>query len=323
MLDFIIILLALFVVGTMLYIQRIPSQLGGSSSALSQKENKYLYLARAELKRMFDHQLNYKTVNGSWLSVSFENMHLFDKDKIWSVISSREDAAELHPQTFLLPMHLSQALAQNMDKFILKKTHAWGRQGLKIADSKEELIKESANYDLAQVLIPNPDLINGYKYDIRMFLVVHHKYGVLLYKQSYFSYSNNPYDYNSKDMFSRIGGVHLTPEFYRNNRLPTRSDKYVRYPELYPQITEMLKKIFMQYPTPLLTREETNLIKIFGIDVNIFKNQNGTDRPMLIEMNSNPCLLFPEAEWKNKLIYNLVQDISQLPNDRFTLLRGI
>ncbi len=329
MLDFIVILMVVFTVGTLLYIQHIyvPIQSGGDA-ATTNTDTKYIYLARDALRKMFDHQLDYKTVNGSWLSVSFDNMNLFNKDKIWKVISSRLDtdvAAQLHPQTFLMPTDLQLALAQKTDTFILKKTHAWGRQGLKIVDSKEELLAESKSYDLAQVLIPDPELINGYKYDIRMFLVVHHQYGILLYKKSYFSYSNKPYDYRSKDMFARIGGVHLTPEFYKSNNLPTRSEKYIRYPELYPKITNMLNAVFSQYPRPLLTQTEIDnkLIKIFGIDINIYKNKDGTDRPMLIEMNSNPCLLFPEAEWKNKLIYDMTNNIAALPETLglFTILR--
>ena len=325
MLYFIVILITVFIVGTFLYIQHIPIQYGGGDEA----KVPYLYLARDKLRKMFDHQLDYKTVNGSWLSVSFDNMKLFDKDKIWNVISSgnltTHEAAKLHPRTFMFPKDIQLALVQPANTFILKKTHAWGRQGLKIVDSKADLLKESKSYDLAQILIPNPELINGYKYDIRMFLIVHYQYGIILYKQSYFSYSNKPYDYNSKDMFARIGGVHLTTEFYKSNNLPSRSENYTRYPELYPKITKMLSTIFSQYPKPLLTRREVDdkLIKIFGIDINIFKNSDETDRPMLIEMNSNPCLLFPESECKNKLIYDMTNNITALPQtlNLFTVLR--
>ena len=286
----------------------------------------YLHKAKSALQQMFDHQLNYKTKNGSWLSVSFRHMPLFNKDNIWKVLINAIPAAQarkLYPQTYYLPRDMPSIVRLQEDTFILKKTHTWARQGLKIVDSKQEVLNNSREYDLAQVLVPDPDLINGYKYDIRMFLVVHYKHGIMLYKDSYFSYSNYPYDPQGKNMFSRIGGVHLSPKFYTDNKLPTRASEYTKYPSLYPLIVQMLKKIFRHYPDPLLTQREQDLnrIKIFGIDINVFRNKDGTLRPMLIEMNSNPCLLFPEADWKNKLIYGLVQDIKMHRTDKFSIIR--
>ena len=255
-------------------------------------------------------------------------MKRFNKDGIWNTLKTSlndKEAGQLYPQTYMLPTDLKKVMILDpKNSFILKKVNSWARQGLKIVDTKQEVAENSKEYDLAQILIPNPHLINGYKYDLRMFLVVHHRHGIMLLKESYFSYSNKKYDSKSQDMFARIGGVHLTPEFYTSNNLPERSSNFKLYPQIYPKIIAVLRKIFSLYPHPLLTdrEKEGKLIKIFGIDVNVFKGKNNELRPMLIEMNSNPSLLFPEADWKNKLIYEMIVSLENNELDKFTVLRN-
>lgn len=287
----------------------------------------WLGRARDALKNMFDPLRPSDQKGISWHAGRFQHLSLFDKDMIWRVLTRclhESEAKLLYPKTYYLPQDLPKINRLNSDTgFILKKTHSFARKGLLVVDTPEAVHKHAKGYDICQVLIPNPDLINGYKYDLRMFLVVHHQHGIMLYHDGYFSYSNYPYDPQGKNMFSRIGGVHLTPSFYIDNRLPTRTSGHSKYPALYEKIVHMLKKVFRCYPQPLLGDEERNggLIKIFGIDINIFNDRDGQLRPMLIEMNNNPCLLFPEADWKNKLIYELVQGIKDNKLDKFSIIR--
>jgi hypothetical protein len=305
------------------HMQVYDEHIGGSHSP-----HKYLKLSRQKLKQMFDHQISYKTKNGSWLSVSFANMKRFNKDGIWNTLVAKlgpKKASDLYPRTYMLPSDIHQVMTlPGNNSFILKKVNSWARQGLKIVDDKQGVIQNSQEYDLVQILIPNPHLINGYKYDFRMFLVVHYQHGIMLFKESYFSYSNKQYDSTSPDMFARIGGTHLLPSFYAKYKLPKKGTDYPLYTTtLYPKITAMLTKIFSTYPTPLLTSREiaAKRIKVFGIDVNIFKKQNGDLRAMLIEMNSNPSLLFHEADWKSRIIYNMLVGIEQSKLSMFTVLR--
>lgn len=301
----------------------------GGGSSLSKSD--ILIKTKVKLKKMFDHQISYKTVNGSWLSVSFNHMNLFDKDGIWQTLRKglgEKQATTLHPQTYILPAELHRVMElPDGHSFILKKItgpNSWGRKGLKIVDSRHDVAQNASDYDIVQILIPNPHLINGFKYDIRMFLVVHHIYGVMLYREGYFSYSNHKYNPKSSNMFARIGGVHLTPEFYISNKLPMKGSDYKKYALLYPKIKQTLTKIFDQYPKDLLTSKEKSngLIKIFGIDINIFI-RNSDYLPILIEMNSNPALLFPEASWKTQVIYNMVTAIEDGNTAQFSILRPI
>lgn len=328
--EFIFLMCLLVILGLFFYIPQITqySQSGGAKltdNNTEMGEGPYLRLAHKALKETFDHQVEFESHN-SWVNVSFENMRLFEKNYIWPTLLKRmprTEAKRLHPSTYNLPDHVSELMQLETPPYILKQSDKWGREGLLIVDSNEDLTKHMASYDIAQPLLKNPDLINKYKYDIRMFLVVHYKHGVLLHRVGYFSFSNNPYDYHSKDMLSRIGGVHLTAEFYKNNGLPTTTDTYPGYQAYYSDIVSMMQRIMSAYPHPLLTSDEivNKRIKVFGIDINIFKDANDKLTPILIEMNSNPCLLFPEAEWKNKLIYELVSDIQQEAIDKFSILR--
>lgn len=325
-LEFGLLICVLALLGLFFYIPQIRQYGGAATDTEVEKAGPYLELAHNALKEMFDHQLDFKSHN-SWVNVSFDNMSLFNKDQIWPVMLRSIPSAEarlLHPPTYALPAEIDDLFQAEQPPYILKQTHKWGREGLLIVDSKEELMTQAKEYDIAQPLLQKPHLINGYKYDIRMFLVVHHKHGVLLHRVGYFSYSNSPYNAKSKDMFARIGGVHLTAEFYQGHGLPTSTDTYPGYNEYYEDIVTVLKKIIGTYPRPLLSDAERKrgLIKVFGIDINVFL-RNGKLVPMLIEMNSNPCLLFPEAEWKNKIIYELVLDIKEERGDRFSVIRGL
>lgn len=286
---------------------------------------RYLPITRAKLKSMFDHQLSYKTVNGSWLSVSFDNMHHFKKDEIWTTLRKHYGAsyaATLYPRTYMLPYDQHQV--PHGKSYILKKVNTWARQGLKIVDDIRDVYHNAREYDMVQILVPDPHLINGFKYDLRMFLVVHYQHGILLFRDSYFSYSNKPYDPVSADMFARIGSLHLKPSFYQKHGLPKRASEYSGYAVLYPKIVTMLKDVFRAFPRPLLSEEEIrgHRIKVFGIDVNVFR-RGGRNVPMLIEMNSNPSLLFPEADWKNKLIYKMLVSVDEGDLDQFSILRRI
>ena len=54
----------------------------------------------------------------------------------------------------------------------LKKLGVGMRQGLLLSDSKSDTLRNYNNYDLVQRFITNPYLINGYKLNLRYFLVV-------------------------------------------------------------------------------------------------------------------------------------------------------
>lgn len=287
---------------------------------------RYLPITRTKLKSMFDHQIPYRTVNGSWLSVSFGTMHHFKKDEIWTTLRNYYGtpyAATLYPRTYMLPRDQQQV--PHGKSYILKKVNTWARQGLKIVDDVTDVYRNAREYDMVQVLVPNPHLINGFKYDLRMFLVVHYQHGILLFRESYFSYSNKPYNPRSEDMFARIGSLHLKPSFYQKHNLPQKASDYKGYITLYPKIVTMLKDVFRAFPRPLLSGKEIRdrRIKVFGIDVNVFRTQNGKYSPMLIEMNSNPSLLFPEADWKNRLIYEMLVSVDEGDLDQFSVLRRI
>ena len=59
--------------------------------------------------------------------------------------------------------------------------------------------------------------------------------------------------------------------------------------------------------------------------MNIFKNKYGQVYPVLIEINSSPSLLFTEAEWKNKLIYEMLVSLHNYPysQEKFSVLKSI
>ncbi len=304
-------------------------QRGGAVNEVS--ENYYIH-NHQKLHKMFDPQNIKKYASGSWHATSFKHMNLFDKDGIWKILKNSygaQKASKLYPYTWLLPKDLPslQSMPQNTS-FILKTISGYARKGLEIADTVDKASKLQKHYDLAQILIPNPHLIKGYKYDIRMYLVVHYKYGILLYRHGYFYFSQNPYNASSKNMFDRIGGIDIPQNFFNITNLPQTTQEYSLYKNQYPMIVSLLKEIFQIYPRPLLTPQETaaRRVKIFGIDIDFFKDDTGRYVPILIEMNSNPNLSFKKKDWKTRVVYHLLNAVEALEVDdlsKFTSIRPI
>ena len=309
-------------------VKSINNQLGG---AVNEVNEEYYIRNHEKLHKIFDPQNTKIYRSGSWHATSFKNMNLFDKDGIWKVLKNSyggQRASKLYPYTWFLPRDLPslQSMPQNTS-FILKTISGYARKGLEIADSVEKATQLQRSYDLAQLLIPNPHLIKGYKYDIRMYLIVHYKYGILLYRHGYFYFSQNPYNASSKNMFDRIGGIDIPTNFFDTTNLPQTTQDYSLYRNQYPMIVSLLKEIFQVYPRPLLTPQENaaRRVKIFGIDIDFFKNHNGQYLPILIEMNSNPNLSFKKKDWKTKVVYNLLSAVESLDVDdlsQFTIIRS-
>ena len=59
------------------------------------------------------------------------------------------------------------------------------RKGVDLYDSKQQIVKDYHNYDMAQVFIKNPLLVNGFKFDIRLFMFVSCDHGIFLFKKGY------------------------------------------------------------------------------------------------------------------------------------------
>jgi hypothetical protein len=259
----------------------------------------------------------------------FKNMKSFTKTGIWNTLKSKlgeSGASELYPRSFLLPNDTYKIVNSNESgKYILKKENIGAKKGLKIVDNKKDVLKNILDYDMAQLIVPNPHLINGFKYDIRMFIILHYKYGILLFKEGYFTYSNQKYSETSKDMFSLIGASHLEEKFFIDNQLPTRGSTYKHYDIIYGTVERCLKKIFKCYSNPIFTPEEIKMkkIRIYGADINIFKNKNGHVYCNLIEMNSSPYLLFEKPYWKTKIIFEMLFRLEYYKNNKsyFTLLQ--
>ena len=302
-------------------------QIGG---AVNEVDERYYIINHKKLHNMFDPQNTQKYRFGSWHATSFKHMNLFDKDGIWKVLKNSygaQKASRLYPYTWFLPRDLAslQSMPQNTS-FILKTISGYARKGLEIADNVNKASELQKNYDLAQILIPNPHLIKGYKYDIRMYLIVHYKYGILLYQHGYFYFSQNPYNSSSTNMFDRIGGIDIPKNFYDQTKLPQTTQDYNEYKSQYPMIVSLLRDIFQVYPRPLLTPQETaaRRVKIFGIDIDFFKDDKGEYNPILIEMNSNPNLSFKNKDWKTKVVYHMLSAVESLEKDdltHFTLIR--
>ena len=200
------------------------------------------------------------------------------------------EAIRIFPRTFLLPRQIKDLMKEPSDQFILKKK--WGslRRGCDLFNNKDEIKKNMHKYDIAQVFIKNPLLINGFKFDIRVYLVVVCGYGIFLYRNGYNDYTKEKFDYTSMDRDKKINQCFCPDSQYSEHSLPKYADEIQGIDVVWPKLVEKLKKV-LDSTKDLCCDNDTGNYNIYGIDVELLDNLD----PMIIEINSTPS---DDTGWK-------------------------
>jgi hypothetical protein len=219
-----------------------------------------------------------------------------------------KEALKIFPKSFILPDDLEELKKDKNEQYILKKIWSYARKGVELYNDKNKIIKEHKNFDLAQVYIKNPLLINGYKFNIRIYMVTYCGLGNFLYLHGYNGFTQNKFDYNSMDRTKKINQAYPDDIVYIKNKLPrTTIDLEKRlnidFKKIIKILSLKLKKI-LKSSSNLCCKEDNGNYNIYGLDVEILDNLD----PIIIEINSSPSLNF-DVEWKNKLIKKMKFDI--------------
>ena len=234
-----------------------------------------------------------------------------NRKEIWVNTKNKygeKKALNIFPHTYILPQDLNALLKDKNEQFILKTLWGGARKGVQLYNNKNDIIKDYQKYDIAQVYISNPLLVNGFKFDIRYFIVAYCGVGVFLYKKAYNVYTENKFDYNSLDRSKKINQVYTLDNHYTKNNLPRSTQELgssmgINFNRINLILASKLKKIFNSCKD-MCCKNDIGNYHVFGLDVELLSNLD----PIIIEINSSPSLNFDE-EWKNNLTNDLKKDI--------------
>lgn len=143
-----------------------------------------------------------------------------------------------------------------------------------------------------QQYIAEPHLLNGFKYSIRLFLVLTNYAGAYLYPKGYFNIAKRAY---TKNDFSDLS-PHITNEHLKENdpnviQVPILCSN--SFQPIYLQIKKIISSTLLalknKHPNAFVL-EQKRTLAIFGVDFLVDKEL----RAWLLEANHGPC--FPTSD---------------------------
>lgn len=193
-------------------------------------------------------------------------------------------------------------VSDQMDKtvWILKPSLLNNGQHIKIFQKFSELKQRFISRDrlggehVLQHYITNPHLLSGYKYSIRMFVVLTNYAGAYLYPKGYFNIARHLYnqeDFNN--LGSHLTNEHLNP--FEANIIQVPILNLETFQPIYKKIKEILEPILgslkERHPGAFkCEKQKQRALAIFGFDFLVDSNM----RVWLLEANHGPC--FPVQE---------------------------
>lgn len=232
----------------------------------------------------------------------------FLRTKIWENVLAKYGSLQanaIFPKTYIIPTDIQEFLQdETKDKeYIVKTLYSGGRVGVFLYEPAMK--RNLYEYAVIQEYIKNPLLINGFKFDTRLFMVVDCSKGVFLYKRGYNVYTENRFDYHSKDRTKKINQAYAGDEHYDIHHLPRTTDDLfthnVPYDQIIYDIGVKLQNIIMATPEAICPMPRT----IYGIDVEILDDYNSK----IIEINSRPDTIFDDVPWKTNLTQALKDEL--------------
>jgi hypothetical protein len=233
----------------------------------------------------------------------------FLRNKIWKNTLNKYGllkTLEIFPKTYLLPEDFELFLKEeNPNKeYIVKTLYSGGRKGVFLYNQKMK--KEINKYAIIQEYIPNPLLINNFKFNTRLFMVIDNVKGVYLYKKGYNAYTSEHFNYKSKKRSQKINQAYADDYHYNKYNLPKTTDELndymIPYDKIVYDVAKKLQKIIKATPDKIISLSNS----IYGVDIEILNNFD----VKIIEINSKPTTEFPTVSWKDNLTKNMKKEIN-------------
>jgi len=254
------------------------------------------------------------------------------------------NAKMLSPETY--------ALYDDKDKKRLEQNHYDGKiyilkkniqrqHGLKITDSLQEILNNNDNYIIAQDLLQNPYLLNGYKINLRVYMLVicdKDKMHYFIYNDGFMYYTPKKFIKGTKEFDYNVTTGYVDRHIYEINPLTIQdfikyldSDRELTEPEsdirennlsvsnvLFTRILDLMRNIVVSFKGKICksTCKIYNNVtyQVFGVDVAI----DDKLYPQIMEINKGPDLTFKDerdGNVKKKMFLDIHKLLGILPND--------
>jgi len=224
----------------------------------------------------------------------------FLRTKIWENVLAKYgnmQAEAIFPKTYILPKDNVLFLKEETShkEYIAKTLYSGGRVGVFLYEPSMK--KNLHDFAVIQEYIGNPLLINGFKFDTRLFMVIDCKKGAFLYKPGYNVYTAKRFQYKSKDRDRKINQAYAGDDHYDIHNLPRTTSElfmyHVPYDQIIYDVAMKLRKIILATPTDICPMKTS----IYGVDMEILDDFDSK----IIEINSKPSTRFKKTPWKNEL----------------------
>jgi tubulin polyglutamylase TTLL4 len=244
------------------------------------------------------------------------------KDNLWrNMLKMRRKFGKVYefcPYTYLLPEDFSRLQADRDENpkslWILKPSALSCGRGIKVLSSKSKLSSKKTGF-LVSKYLANPHLINGFKYDLRIYVGVNSfdPLRVFVYKEGLVRFATEKYSTDGKSLKKRY--VHLTnfsvnknsKKFVKNTdpsqdgmgskwSLKALRAKYLEigidYDAIFRKIEDIVIKTMIAVEPHVVnalnqgSKNRSNCFETYGFDILIDSNLT----PWLLEVNVCPSL---------------------------------
>lgn len=243
---------------------------------------------------------------------------MVSKNNIWTIIKKYygfDDASKIMPSSYVLEdKHDIQLFERDYrkDKIYIMKKNVQRKEGLKLTKDYNEIINGPKDeYKVVQNYVRNLYLINGYKVNLRVYLLVAINNDI---KNFYISdvgkciYTKKKYNDNDLDFESNITSYHLDMNVYKNNpRTFVQLVDYINQKEENPnagslffvRMNSILQKMCTAlsnefYQSDNIKAHNAITFQLFGVDVIIDDQLN----PLILEVNKGPDMSARDDEDK-------------------------
>lgn len=243
---------------------------------------------------------------------------MVSKNNIWATLKKYygfDEASKIMPSSYVLEDKHDMKLFERdyrKDKIYIMKKNVQRKEGIKLTKDYNEIINGPKDeYKVVQNYIRNLYLINGYKVNLRVYLLVAINNDI---KNFYVSdlgkciYTKKKYNDNDLDFESNITSYHLDMNVYKNNprtfdELRTYINKkeedpnagalfFVRMNSILQKMCNALSNEF--YQSDNIKSHNAITFQLFGVDIIMDDQLN----PFILEVNKGPDMSARDDEDK-------------------------
>ena len=257
----------------------------------------------------------FKDLNGNDKLVSgiTDCDNIVSKKNFWKIIKDyygRKNASTIMPETFILKDKEDMDLFKNIydpNESYIMKNQKQRKRGIKISNDLNE-ISNTNDYFIVQRMIESHKH-NGYKYNLRVYLVVvcdNQNIKYYVHDRMKYLYAKNKASDNKLEKDSNITNSYIMDkDIYNNNPRYVEKDG-----EIYQKVISILKKLKPVLNINLCKENTNNLhFQFFGADIMFDENLN----PYILEMNKGPDMK-PKDDIDHENKKKVIEDIYGLVN---------